>query len=96
MKEVILAVLKKAANRTQVLGDNRMHDLIVDDDFEALAEELSKLYFDRGNQLSFAEWLVDKAFPIKCGYLFKYQQIADQPHTLEEMFKEFSIYMTTP
>ena len=42
MKDVILAVLKKAANRTQVLGDNRMHDLIVDDDFVALAKELEE------------------------------------------------------
>lgn len=40
MKEVILTVLKKAANRTQVLGDNRMHDLIVDDEFPALAEAI--------------------------------------------------------
>lgn len=42
MKEVILAVLKKAANRTQVLGDNRLHDLIVDDDFEAVAKEIEE------------------------------------------------------
>ena len=42
MKEVILAVLRKAANRTQGLGDNRMHDLIVDDDFEALAKEIEE------------------------------------------------------
>lgn len=42
MKEVILAVLKNAANRTQVLGDNRMHDLIVDDDFEAVAKEVEE------------------------------------------------------
>lgn len=42
MKELILSVLKKSANRTQVLGDNRLHDLIVDDDFETVAEELEE------------------------------------------------------
>lgn len=42
MKEVILAVLKKAANRTQVLGGNRMHDLIVAEDFPALAGAITE------------------------------------------------------
>lgn len=42
MKETILEALKKAAIRTQVLGDNRMHELIVDDDFEKLAEKLAE------------------------------------------------------
>lgn len=40
MKEKIITILKKNAIRTQVLGDNRLHSLICDDDFEAVAKDL--------------------------------------------------------
>ena len=40
MKDKIITILKKNAIRTQVLGDNRLHSLISDDEFETVAKDL--------------------------------------------------------
>lgn len=49
MYDRILSLLKSSAIRGQVLGDNRFHMLIVDDQFEMLARELTTLASNRPN-----------------------------------------------
>jgi len=52
MKQKIIEVLKKSAIRTQFLGDNRLHSLIVDDDFEKLSDVLNGLLKEKDLEIS--------------------------------------------
>jgi hypothetical protein len=44
MKSQIISLLRSSAIRGQVLGDNRFHMLIVDEQFESIATALATLF----------------------------------------------------
>lgn len=40
LRQSILSILNRCANRTQILGDNRMHSFIVEDEFDNVVRQL--------------------------------------------------------
>lgn len=60
MYQKILSLLKSSAIRGQVLGDNRFHMMIVDEQFEMLAMELTALAQNRPNSCDLApNWVTE-------------------------------------
>jgi len=54
-RQSILSILNRCANRTQILGDNRMHSFIVEDEFDNVVRAL-ELTVDFTEKLR--EWVV--------------------------------------